>query len=699
MSGRYKILEELGAGGAGSVCKAYDTQLDRYVALKRLLTKEEEQQQDAQSSVLRKEAASLATLQHPNIVTIYDLGSDEKGMFIVMELLEGDTLADWLKGGTMNAADFYELATQTLEGALSAHDQSILHRDLKPENMKVKRLPGGRLQVKIVDFGLARLSYGARKQTEDHRGHILGSIFYMAPEQFRRLPLDGRTDLYSLGCVYYQALAGRRPFQAQSVAEVMDLHLKHQVTLLHELRPDLHPQVCDWVMWLMAREPGDRPANAHEALDSLRALAAEGLLAETAAPPAVARTASSGVAGHSAGGGPARTTSSQQPARRSTSSTGAAPAASTIIPQLPTVTSYSQPPAEAFAQPDEEVPAVAPRRERPAPAPAPAPAPRSSWYLWGGIAAAGLVVAGGVFLWIGRNASKKGTAASTGLAADAFHPPKQPADLLATDHILHYRAGSRCVAWHELTQPARDPVPGDPVVEWRDLSDRAGTGLLTAPDRRRETCPKFIFEQPAGFKDSVGFLRFEPRNCMIHAMSGSQNESAEYPFGESVKKSGLTIFLMVQPALKGKEVRCLQLRNQNGGGWLELLAFPNNEFRARAGVRQPDGTEMIRECKAGGRGMKQFSLVSLRWDAAANKITLMARSSSDGGKSRGETAAPPGCPVLNEVRFSEAGSDAGVFTGDVLELIVWPRLMTQDQHAEQAHKLASFYFNKPGDKW
>src|SRR5437870_5602741 len=111
MSGRYKILEELGAGGAGSVCKAYDTQLDRYVALKRLLTKEEEHREDTQSSGLRQEAASLARLQHPNIVTIYDLGSDESGLFIVMELLEGDTLADLIRAGTLSLPDFYELAT------------------------------------------------------------------------------------------------------------------------------------------------------------------------------------------------------------------------------------------------------------------------------------------------------------------------------------------------------------------------------------------------------------------------------------------------------------------------------------------------------------------------------------------------------------------------------------------------------------
>src|ERR1700742_4670718 len=113
MAGRYRILEELGVGGAGRVHKAYDTQLDRYVALKRLLSKEELERQDSQSTDLKKEAGSLATLQHPNIVTIYDLGSDEEGTFIVMELLEGDTLADWIRGSTLSLGDFYELATQT----------------------------------------------------------------------------------------------------------------------------------------------------------------------------------------------------------------------------------------------------------------------------------------------------------------------------------------------------------------------------------------------------------------------------------------------------------------------------------------------------------------------------------------------------------------------------------------------------------
>ncbi|HSI63620.1 MAG TPA: serine/threonine-protein kinase, partial [Candidatus Saccharimonadia bacterium] len=244
MAARYKILDELGAGGAGAVFKAYDTQLDRYVAIKRLMSKEESEQQEAQGGGLKKEAGSLATLQHPNIVSVYDLGSDDLGFFMVMELVEGETLADWVKTTPMNLTDFQELATQCLEALMTAHHQSILHRDLKPENIKIKRLPGGRIQVKVLDFGLARMSYGAKKMTEDQSGNIVGSIFYMAPEQFLRKPVDVRTDLYSLGCVFYQAISCRRPYSDATVKGVMDAHLKHMVHPLKTVAPEVPDPIC-----------------------------------------------------------------------------------------------------------------------------------------------------------------------------------------------------------------------------------------------------------------------------------------------------------------------------------------------------------------------------------------------------------------------------------------------------------------------
>ncbi|HEY2573803.1 MAG TPA: protein kinase [Verrucomicrobiaceae bacterium] len=690
MSGRYKILEELGAGGAGSVCKAYDTQLNRYVALKRLLTKEEEQQQDPQSSSLKNEAASLATLQHPNIVTIYDLASDESGLFIVMELLEGDTLSDWIQGGIMSLGDFYELATQTLEGVLSAHGQSILHRDLKPENMKVKRLPGGRLQVKIVDFGLARLSYGAKKQTEDHRGHILGSIFYMAPEQFLRRPLDGRTDLYSLGCVYFQVLSGRRPFQAKSVSEVMDLHLKHHVTLLHDLRPDLPSQLCDWVMWLMNGDPAGRPANAQQALESLRGLAATGVLADVgaASESATAQAISSSVARPATSSLTPRTTSSQQPARRTTSSMSARPAsgASSGARPLPRSPQYQ---GNAY-------PTTGRVRKN------------SLAWLYIVIVITALAGGGVYYLKKKRESADPGAAPSNAGAPSSTTPasgqPVAPGDTLLAGSIIHWLAGENMDVWSD--DPASAPVAksGDLILRWHDLGLGKGDAVLSACDRRKENCPTYLDEHLGDLKDKFSMLRFDTGKCMAHR--AIKESKKNYPFGENAKDKGMTLFLIVRPRIGGHEVTLTKLLSQDGKGWLRLQAFSNNEFRAQAGVKQPDGQDIVKECKVRGRSTKVFSLISLRWDPAARKMSLTVRSGTDGAKTRAEGDVPPGCPALTDIHVSEFSKDSAkspapetLFTGDIHEFILWPFLLTQDQHADEAQKLAERYFKYPGSKW
>jgi serine/threonine protein kinase len=242
MADRYKIYEQLGAGGVGTVFRAYDSQLKRWVAIKRLMITSEVREGggDLQEE-LRQEADSLASLRHPNIVTIFDVASDDEGLFIVMELLEGEDLADVVARGPLPYDDFKELAYQTLEGLLAAHQRHILHRDIKPENIKAERLPGGRMQAKIIDFGLARVGLRARKQTEDVSGTVLGSIHYMAPEQLTREPVDERTDLYSLGCVFYEALSGRKAFDGPSMADVIDKHINHDVVPLHAIAPTSRP--------------------------------------------------------------------------------------------------------------------------------------------------------------------------------------------------------------------------------------------------------------------------------------------------------------------------------------------------------------------------------------------------------------------------------------------------------------------------
>ncbi|MCX6857715.1 MAG: protein kinase [Verrucomicrobia bacterium] len=263
VSERYKVLESLGEGGQGKVYKAFDLQLQRYVALKRLLMNENSSQEQ-----LRKEALTLAGLHHPNIVAIYDVASDEHGLFLVMELVEGEDLSKWLEGEALSLEDFQQLASQSLEALIAAHELKVLHRDIKPENLRISRLPGGRLTVKLLDFGLARASQNARRQTDDH-GSVKGSIRYMAPEQLQHKPMDGRTDLYALGCVFYKVLSGRTAFNAETVEAIINAHIEHRLVPLEERAPDVPDTLAQWVMWLINRRPAERPESASVALSSL----------------------------------------------------------------------------------------------------------------------------------------------------------------------------------------------------------------------------------------------------------------------------------------------------------------------------------------------------------------------------------------------------------------------------------------------
>lgn len=267
MDDRYEIKGKIGQGGLGSVYKAHDIRMNREVAIKRIISNSDDVSISEEATrQLIKEAGALASLQHPNIVTIYDVGTDEDGPFVVMELLTGDTLEALIGGGSFTWPDFRQLAMQSLEALIAAQELHLVHRDLKPSNVMLTWLPSGKFQVKIVDFGLAKLSAAPSLQTIDQSDGVFGSIYFMAPEQFERVPIDLKADLYAIGCVYYYALTGVYPFDGDTAAEVMASHLQHHVTPIQEVREGIPIWVCDWIMWHLNRRPSDRPESARQAL-------------------------------------------------------------------------------------------------------------------------------------------------------------------------------------------------------------------------------------------------------------------------------------------------------------------------------------------------------------------------------------------------------------------------------------------------
>ena len=269
MNSRYELLEIIAEGGLGSVYRGWDSNLSREVAVKRLRIASNEDAA-ARTEELLREARLLSALQHPNIVTVYDVGQDDEGAYLVMELVKGETLEDIIDRGALNEADFEQLVVQSLEGLIAAHSLDLVHLDLKPQNVMICWHPSGRFQVKILDFGLAQISPSPCEQVTDKAGAVMGSVFFMAPEQFERQPVDQRTDLYALGCIFYHALTQQYPFQGETGQQVMVAHLKHWVIPLAKFRPDLSEFVIRWVEWMMSLRSTDRPENASQAVRAFR---------------------------------------------------------------------------------------------------------------------------------------------------------------------------------------------------------------------------------------------------------------------------------------------------------------------------------------------------------------------------------------------------------------------------------------------
>jgi len=270
--GPYDVRSRIGAGGMGDVYRALDTRLNRQVAIK-VLPSHIAGDADARAR-LEREARAVAALNHSNICTLYDVGSESGVDFLVMEYIEGETLAEWLTKGPLPIAQAMQYAIQIVSALDTAHRSGIVHRDLKPSNVMITAGV-----AKLLDFGLAKVTAFAtsaagvptRSPSElTTPGTILGTLHYMAPEQLEGANADARTDLFAFGCVFYEMLAGRKAFDGRSSASVVTAIMSLEPTPVAELQP-LSPPGADYVIArCLAKDPDDRWQTARDLVAELR---------------------------------------------------------------------------------------------------------------------------------------------------------------------------------------------------------------------------------------------------------------------------------------------------------------------------------------------------------------------------------------------------------------------------------------------
>lgn len=261
---RYDLRRELSSSPRASVWLVWDRELNREVVIKRASVRGPDDES------MLNEGRLLSEFHHPGVVECLGFGRDEKGAYLVMEWVAGQPLDRFIESeGVLDFANFKIIVTQMLEALAAVHDKRIVHFDIKPENILISRAADGPWQVKLLDFGIARLVTGGLAAPVGDR--VMGSLFYMAPERFDRGEgVDLQSDVYSAGCVSYFMLTGRPPFCGDTAPQVMVAHLRHLVKPLRALRSDVPEEIARWVLRSISRSPEDRPANAREALLTFR---------------------------------------------------------------------------------------------------------------------------------------------------------------------------------------------------------------------------------------------------------------------------------------------------------------------------------------------------------------------------------------------------------------------------------------------
>ena len=711
MAERYEIRGKLGSGGIGAVYRAFDTVMGREVAIKRLLPLEQTKLNDSADASLKREAAALARLSHPNILTIYAFEEDSDGPYVVTELVDGENLKVTIERGALPVNDFEGIVEQTLEPMIAAHAQDLLHRDIKPANIMLHWLATGRFQIKILDFGLAKFSQQPSLQTLDQTGSFLGSIDYIAPEQIDLKPLDARTDLYSLGCVYYYALTQRPPFEADTPAMTMRYHLDHIVTPIHEIRSDLPTAIADFVMRLIARDPSDRPDTASQALREF--VDARNGISPVAAPSTIAEVATvqadTGARSETAPTGP-------QTATGKTLLTGAAATSATATSRQRSArsaarvntatqrksdrTRTNQPPAKSIKVPlillviailitAMVLPKVLRMASPDAASPGTAAAPRSA-------------SVSDQLATESRNKLKAHSSAipeiprPLQLAASPEHaqslPPRLPKagapgafrTAIVDGLVGHYHAGALTYR-EDLVTPAK---PGDAVAAWGNLASDQDYHYLARVNGIEDHIPTLELSdatQAASLNGRHPVLSFHKDEGLRTRIAGDAS------FG--LDRQQLSTFVVCRVDKPGGHIVRFDGNNKRWN-YLILMSQQDRFLLSLRNLEQKSRTNAPVDSPLG-----QWIILSALWDAKAGSKSLRLTQSS--GKREVSTAVASTTDPTDIIGYVagtpnklDANAKSPQFSGQIAEILIYSRSLDDAETVQVEDHLVQRYFKK-----
>jgi serine/threonine protein kinase len=693
MNSRYQIIGEINQGGVGVVLKAWDTKLQRHVAIKRFLSMEQRLALGNVDGDLLKEASTLSSMHHPNIVSVYDVDMEaEAGPEVIMEYLNGQDLEQAVAQAALTLEDFYQVAQQTLDALSNAHRMNLLHRDIKPSNIQVTWMANGKFLSKFVDFGLAKFFEKPSKQTVRHDGTVLGSIYYMAPEQFERQPLDGRSDIYSLGCVFYFALTMHRPHEGDTVTDVINAHLSGRATRVRDYRPTVPRELEKWVEWLMNRLPDNRPNDAELALAALRQIIAGQI------PDCVPGVK---IASQPVTAAPLRTTDTA-PAPRVASP-------STPLPAAPVPRPRSSAPAGSSAR--------SPKRK-----------PQSSSgkpWLYVGMAAT--VAVSAVFLLSGGAHKDPGTAPSRQTSAvDILDAAKREAELhktkvelAATQARLAVTQASPAttalvsatlpgdssqppaeglVMWFDADKGTRANASGAPAIlngpagQWLDMAPNGGFAVMqytasTTPGKEQNFPTLHTFPPVSGLKFPRSVISFDGNGDTLCVRDRDKTGDKIEGTLDGGRTSVLMVFrslgqdapegLLVARDDKKKTMWSLGVR---GGGLVSgpasaaPLLIPGTEAEFRIASYTLDaaaGTTHL--CLISGDGRKVSTDAKVKLDASA-RLEMLRMGTSEGTTSKNRSE----------------------FAGDVAEILIYNRALDSETRHFAENYLRLKYFGSTG---